>query len=127
VTVATAAPAIFFDSEAGIVTDLNFQLVGRAGAPARKGDYIIVYTTGMPMTGSGAVTGRLAEGIRNAGTATATVDGRPATVLANVASPGYLGLYQTYVMIPAETRSGTVPLVLKVGDAESNRVNIVVQ
>ncbi len=126
IQVAGAAPAIFFDSEAGIFSNLFFMLTGRPGAPAGKGQYIIVYSTGLPSEGE---TGRIPGPgyIPPTRTITATVDGRPAQVLASVSSPGNIGLYQTYVLIPADTRTGTVPLVLRAGDVESNRVNLVVQ
>jgi uncharacterized protein (TIGR03437 family) len=127
IQVNAAAPAIFFDGEGGIVTDLSFRLAGRAANPARKGQYIIVYSTGLAVEAPAGSTGRIPDSGNPTRPVTATIDGRAAEVLASVTSPGFLGLYQTYVLVPGETRSGTVPLILRSGEAESNRVNIVVQ
>ncbi|MBC7925843.1 MAG: hypothetical protein H7039_09320 [Bryobacteraceae bacterium] len=126
VEVAATAPAIYFDTQAGIFTNLSYMLTGRPGAAAEKGQYIIVFTTGLaPLapipTGQYFTTGA------NAAPVTATIDNRPATVFAAVTSPGFIGLYQVYVLVPAETASGTVPLQLRSGGAASNTVNLVVR
>jgi uncharacterized protein (TIGR03437 family) len=61
----------------------------------------------------------------------------PVTVILNGAelptlfaglTPGYFGLYQVNVMIPADTPPGlTVPLTLKVGSQQSNTVQDALQ
>ena len=57
----------------------------------------------------------------------ATIGGRDAEVVSSVASPGFAGLYQVAVRVPAGVAAGNAPLVLRSGQAVSNTVNIAVQ
>ena len=54
-----------------------------------------------------------------------TIGGQATKVAASIASPGFAGLYQTAVTVPSG--SGTQPVVLKIGNAASNSVNITVK
>ena len=62
----------------------------------------------------------------NTGAASVTIGGKDATVIYSLASPGFAGLYQTAVTVP-DGLTGSVPLVLKIGGASSNSVNVAVQ
>jgi len=125
IQVMAAAPAVFFDTQAGIFADANGLLTGRPGAAARKGQTIMVWSTGLPIVG--VDTARINTGPRDTGAVTATIDGRAARVMSSVTAPGFVGMYQTSVVVPADTRTGTVPLTLSAGGATSNTVNLVVQ
>jgi uncharacterized protein (TIGR03437 family) len=57
---------------------------------------------------------------------TAAIGGRTANVIYSAASPGFTGLYQVAMTVPAGV-SGTVSLQLQMGGAASNVVNIPVQ
>jgi uncharacterized protein (TIGR03437 family) len=51
---------------------------------------------------------------------TATIDGYPATVVFNGEAPGIIaGVMQVNLAIPAGASSGAVPVVVRIGDAES--------
>jgi uncharacterized protein (TIGR03437 family) len=95
--------------------------------PARPGEVIVIYATGM-----GAVTPPLPTGARSTGNPTVftpivNIDGIPGVVVFSGAAPGYTGLYQVNVQIPASTRSASdIPLVLTIGGKPSNSVTIAV-
>jgi uncharacterized protein (TIGR03437 family) len=128
VTVANAAPAIFFDSVGGvIVKNSDFGLV-RPGNPARAGDILVIYATGLgPVTGLS--TGQVVPFTPFFSTSpvTVTIGGQNAEVIYSLASPGFLGLYQTAVRMPSSVAAGNAVVVLRVGDAVSNSVNLAVQ
>ncbi|MBS1860005.1 MAG: CHRD domain-containing protein [Acidobacteria bacterium] len=127
ITVAAAAPAIFFYPVPAVLKNANYSLVTAAN-PARTGDVLLVFATGMGQTAPAAGTGLLVASDVVARTApvTATIGGRAATVVYSIASPGFTGLYQVAVTVPAGV-SGASPLELTMGAAVSNTVTIDVQ
>ncbi len=128
VMVAEAAPAIFFSPVAAVLKNADFSLVG-AGNPAKAGDVLLVYCTGLGDTTPGLTTGALVPATAQAatkGTVTVTVGGKDATVVYAIASPGFVGLYQVAVTVPAGV-SGDAAIVLTEGGAKSNPVTVPVQ
>ena len=126
VTVAPAAPAIFFDSVGGVVVrNSDFQLI-RPERPARAGDILVIYATGLGATTPAVATGTLASGPPFAMTApvTITVGGQSAPVIYSLAAPGFAGLYQIAFRMPSGVSGGNAPLVIRVNDVASNTVNI---
>ncbi len=103
-----------------------------ADTRAVKADDIIeVYGTGF-----GSVTPTVASGAaasssplsRTQRIVTATVGGIPASVIFSGLAPGVAGLYQINVTIPAGVTPGNaVPVILTVGNVQSNTVTIAVQ
>jgi uncharacterized protein (TIGR03437 family) len=131
VTIAAVAPAVFSqnnNSAGGIVTHQNFSLVG-PGNPARSGDILIIYATGLGSVTPGLATGALATFPPEADTApvTVTIGGQDAKVIYSIAAPGAVGLYQIAVTMPPGVASGTAPVVVKIGSASSTAVNVAVQ
>ena len=109
------------------------------GQPAKPGGYLQIYVTGLGKATpggdpNGAVlpTGSLAPASGNplyqtVATPTVTIGGQPAQVLFSGVGPGYNGLYQVDVQIPANTAPGTdVPLVVTASGA-SDSATIAVQ
>jgi uncharacterized protein (TIGR03437 family) len=101
---------LIFNAVTGVRADTN--------APAGAGDYLVMYALGL-----GAVTPAvaIAEGTPSApyeyavGPVTVTIGGVPATVLFAGLTPGYVGLYQVNVMMPAGVAPGSnVPVTLSV-------------
>jgi uncharacterized protein (TIGR03437 family) len=127
VTVASTAPAIFFSPVAAVLKNSDFSLVS-ASNPARSGDVILVYATGLGQTTPAITTGGLVPSgtVANTATVTATIGGMNAPVTYSIASAGFAGLYQVAVTVPAGV-SGNVPVVISQGTTRSNSVNIAVQ
>ena len=127
VTVAAAAPTIFFSPVAAVLKNADFSLVS-ASNPAKTGDVVLVYATGLGQTTPALTTGGLVPAATVARTTdvTATVGGQNATVVYSIAAPGFAGLYQVAVTIPSGV-TGSVPVVLTQGGTKSNSVNINVQ
>jgi uncharacterized protein (TIGR03437 family) len=129
VTVARSAPAIFFDSVGGIVlNNANYGLI-RPGNPARAGDVLLIYSTGLGQTTPASETGRIVPFPPQADTApvAVTLGGKSADVVYSIAAPGYVGLYQTAVRVPSGLTPGNAALTLRLGDATSNTVTLAVQ
>lgn len=130
VTIAAAAPAIYVDPVSGIgaiLKNSDFSVITPAN-PAAVGDIVLIYATGLGQTTPSLITGGFGSGAPFQMTAPVTVaiGGQNADVIYSIASPGFAGLYQTAVRIPAGV-SGTVPVVLSLGNAASNTVNITVR
>jgi uncharacterized protein (TIGR03437 family) len=127
VNVVPVAPAIFFFPVAAVLKNVNYSLVS-ASNPAHAGDVLLVYTTGLGLTSPPGRTGALSAGDTIAQTApvTATIGGKPASVVYSIASPGFAGLYQVAVTVPAGV-TGSVALQITAGTAASNSVTIAVQ
>lgn len=131
VPVAAVAPAIFFDAEGGLFTNSSFQLVGRAGAPARRGQFLTLFSTGLgalrPAAGGTPGTGAVPTSVYQPEPVTVLVDGRAVTAAGTYAVPGYLGLYQTTFALPSDGRSGRIPVQIRSGEATSNSVMLMVE
>ena len=127
VDVVAAAPEIFFYPVPAVLKNTNFSLVSAAN-PAKAADVLLVYATGLGQTSPALTTGGLVPAGVLAYTTpvTATIGGKPATVVYSIAAPGFAGLYQVAVTVPAGV-TGSVPLLLQQGASASNPVNINVQ
>jgi uncharacterized protein (TIGR03437 family) len=110
-----------------VVKNADFSLV-TAENPARAGDILVIYLTGMGQTTPATATGALASGdpFANTVTPTVTIGGQNAEVIYSLASPGYLGLNQIAVRTPA-VAAGNAAVVVRAGDRTSNSANIVVR
>jgi uncharacterized protein (TIGR03437 family) len=56
-----------------------------------------------------------------------TIGGIAAKVLFSGLAPGYVGLYQVNVTVPAAAAGNAVPVVISMGGAMSNTVTIAAQ
>jgi uncharacterized protein (TIGR03437 family) len=131
------APAMFVNPNTGepiVQRHPAFDLIN-AGNPARPGDVLILFLTGIgqlsgrPASGSLAPSGPLATALSNPAV---TVGGQPAAVYFAGLAPGYVGLGQINIQLPqfAATvpgpgqSTGTLPLVIRFGDRSSRSVNL---
>ncbi len=148
VNVATAAPALFAADSSGkgqaAAQNSDFS---RNGDPvidsqtkrARKGDYVVLYGTGagaqfvnasnnQPLTikdGEAATSNPLAA---TASLPTATIGGKPATVYFSGLAPGFVGLWQLNVQVPADAPTGAnVEVAISFGGKTANRMTIAVE
>jgi uncharacterized protein (TIGR03437 family) len=123
VAIRPSAPGIFFDSATGHGAILN---AGTALTtfvrPARPGGTIEVYCTGL-----GAVQEPQPDIRETIMHPEASIDGARADVLYSGLAPGYLGLYQVNIQLPADLTPGVRNLSLLVGGARSNAVRLAVQ
>jgi uncharacterized protein (TIGR03437 family) len=129
VTVAATAPAIFFSpTGAAVLKNADFSVVGAAN-PAKAGDVILVYCTGLGATSASLPTGTVVPSTTTANATvpvTVTISGKPATVTYAIASPGFAGLYQVALTVPAGV-TGNSPIVLTQGTVNSNAAPLPVQ
>src|SRR5258706_733329 len=137
VTVAAYAPGIFkAGATQGAViiagtSELAAPIRFAISRPAQSGEYSSIYCTGLglvynrPATGAAASLSTLS---RTFVEPTVTIAGIPAQVGFAGLAPGFVGLYQVNVQVPAGTPSGdSVPVSLSVSGAASNTVTMAVQ
>ncbi len=110
----------------GAITHASGALVN-ASNPARRGETVIVYASGL-----GAVTPEPVDGSPGSGTTVntvaVTIAGQAGSVLFAGLSPSYPGLYQINVTVPANlVGSGALPLAIRTVDAFHCQVDLQVQ
>jgi uncharacterized protein (TIGR03437 family) len=125
-SVASQIPAIFtLGSGTGQAAAINNKdgSINGAGHPAKVGDYIELYITGVGQTNPSG-----ADGTINAGTlpvpiasVTVTIGGQTANVNFAGGAPGTVaGVFQVNAQIPAGVTAGSaVPVVVRVGSSDS--------
>jgi len=131
-----SAPGIFTANSSGsgpgAILNANLSLNGPAApaVPANKGDIVVIYMTGEGQTNpagvSGKVTGNptIVNGVpftpQPLGRVAVTIDGQPANVVFYGEAPGIVsGVMQVNVQVPVNARSGDLPVVVTVGNANS--------
>jgi len=142
VPLAAFAPAIFSLNQQGtgqgVVTIANSRTIvapagsvpGAEARPAAKGEYLSIYCTGLGDVSNRPATGAAALDGSSTAKSPVTVSLGSVTVPAAYAglAPGFVGLFQVNVQVPAATPSGpAVPLVLSVAGVNSNSVTIAIQ
>lgn len=135
VNLGASTPAIFSMNQQGTgpgaITIATTGELANNARPARRGEYISIYCSGL-----GDVTNRPASGAparpeplsmtRN--TPTVTIGGITANVVFSGLAPGFVGLYQVNAQVPDTVTSGSaVPVVINIGGVASNTVTIAVQ
>jgi uncharacterized protein (TIGR03437 family) len=94
--------------------------------PARPGEVVVLYATGLGPVNPPLETGQRITGRRStASPITATIDGIPAVVEFAGIPPLFVGLYQINIRLPEGVRpSQEIPVVLTIGGKQSNLVTI---
>ncbi|HCC58930.1 MAG TPA: hypothetical protein DEQ47_17045 [Solibacterales bacterium] len=135
VPVAAAAPALFAYTDATLnasvaaALDENYTLIGSGNAVAR-GHMAQLYANALgpvsntPPSGFPAPTNPLAQTLE---TPVVTIGTRPAAVQFSGLAPGFAGLYQVNVTVPADIAPGVQPVVITIGGATSPAVNLPVK
>jgi uncharacterized protein (TIGR03437 family) len=122
-TVTTAAPGLFlFAGGQAIVQNQDFSLSG-PNNPAKTGSTIVVYLTGSGPVSPTVATGALSPSSPLAqvtSTATATIGPANAPVAFAGLTPGFVGLLQMNIVVPASLSSGDYPLVVTINGEASN-------
>ncbi|SRR5579883_345926 len=135
VPMAEYAPGLFaYARTAGVIDPIvvhasDYSLVTPAN-PAKAGENLVLYGTGVgtfdlpPATGAGASASPAAQ---TKVTPTVTVGGASAQVLFSGLAPGYVGLLQINITLPAQLPSGTLPMLIQYGTAAAPQVNLYVK
>lgn len=121
-----AAPEFFFFQQNANGTNPVAATDAVSGAPigptfaqAKPGEYVALYATGLGLTAPAFAAGTVVNGIAPVVfPVTVMLNGKAlaaSDVLYAGAAPGYIGLYQINIRIPAGTPAGNVPVALSVG------------
>lgn len=140
-TVSQTAPGVFTRTSDGqgqaVALNDDFSL-NESGRPAERGGFVIVYATGQGMElldaatqqrttpGSGAAAGNDNLFI-TADAPAVTIGGAPAVVDFSGLAPGFVGLWQLNVRVPADAPPGAaVPIIVTFGGRQSRATTIAV-
>lgn len=114
-----ANPVAATDAISGALIGAPGLLPGGVFTPAKPGEYVALYMTGLGQTDPPIAPGALAtSAAQTAWPASVTLDGRqlaPSDVLYSGAAPGFAGLYQVNIRVPADARNGSLPVSLTIG------------
>ncbi len=137
VVVATANPAVFTQSQSGkgagvivVVKADGAQFEASAAQPASAGDALVIYCSGLgpvdpPVADGDAAPLTLSHTVNPV---TVTIGGQPAQVLFAGLAPGFAGLYQVNIVVPASIPGGVnVPVVLTTAGFSSAPVTVAIQ
>ena len=128
VPVVDIQPGIFFDPATGLgAILLNSNGASTAVQPARVGDFLQIYATGLGPVSPAAVAGFPAPSTPLVRTATGlqvTIAGLPAPVVFAGLAPGFAGLYQVNVQVPEGVPPGRQNLVVSIKGLQSNTVQV---
>jgi uncharacterized protein (TIGR03437 family) len=133
--VSAAAPAIFTTnaegSGQGAILNLAYELVDASNPATAGSTYLQIYCMGLGAVSDAPADGGAAPSNPLASTSTeaqVTIGGVAATAIFTGLAPGYVGLYQVNVLVPAAVAAGNaVPVVVSIGGVSSNTVTIAVQ
>ena len=131
ITVATARPGIFTTTQdgkgQGVIMDTANRLVDAAN-PAKAGDVVVVYCTGLGATNPAVRSGEAAPPSPLAKVVmpvAVTIGGQPGMVQYAGLTPNFVGLYQVNVQVPSGVAPGSsVSLVISQDGVPSNTVTL---
>lgn len=120
ITVAPTAPGIFTVNQNGVgdgaILHADFTLVD-AAKPAKAGETVLIFCTGLGNTASPVATGAAGSGERVTAAVTVTIGDKAAGVDFAGLAPGFVGLYQINAVVPTVT--GSAKIVITAGAATS--------
>lgn len=131
VSIFETQPAIYTSNgtQAVVVHNAGFRLVNSSD-PLERGEYAFFYATGLgrvsnePQTGAAAAASPLS---RTSGNVRVTLAGQPCDIQFAGLAPGFVGVYQVNFQVPSSTPSGSHPLDVSVGTAQSPTVMVSVR
>jgi uncharacterized protein (TIGR03437 family) len=126
----TYQPAFFLiPGNQPVATHLDFTLAAKNGTypglttvPAKPGETIILWGTGFGPTSPAAPTGMVVPSTQTYSTATLpmiNISTPPAQVYGAALAPGFAGLYQIAVQVPASIANGDWPVLATIGGVKS--------
>jgi uncharacterized protein (TIGR03437 family) len=129
VNVAYVSPGIFIVNQAtnqGAILHADYSLVG-SGNPARTGDSLQIYATGLGPLLVPVVSGAPSPVANTSVLPTVSIGPASATVTYSGLAPGFAGLYQVNVVVPGGLTTGNLPVVITTGGVSSNVAYLAVQ
>ncbi len=123
-TISNSSPGIFV-----AVKNSDFSVITES-TPVAPGDAIAIYASGLGAGDPAVATGVLPTGDPlsfTTATPIVTIGGMSAEVSASVMAPGFAGVQQINVIVPAGVASGSQELQFSLDGVESNPVNLFVQ
>jgi len=124
---ANAAQLFTSDGKSALGIHANGTLLGKS-APARPGETIVIYATGLGPTNPALIPGQVPTNVASLATLPqVTIGGAAATVGAAAVVPGTAGLYQMSVQLPSDAPNGDLPVIVRVGTTSSVGALITVQ
>lgn len=130
-----AAPGLFSQdgrgTGPGAIRNATRGALVTAASPARAGEALEIYATGLGAVSEEAPAGRpapLDRLVTTRANPTVTIGGVRAEVLFSGLAPGFAGLYQVNVLVPSGVAPGPdVPVTLSIAGQSSNTVTIALQ
>ena len=128
IAIAAVSPAIFTLNQQGtgpgaILHAEDFQLVSES-APARPGEFLLIFCTGLgpvqPEVQSGAVAPNIPPLAETLSTPLVNIAGMAADVTFSGLAPGFVGLYQMNVQVPPGVPSGTQSVEIIINNVPGN-------
>ena len=98
----------------------NGTIAGLTTVPAKPGDVLILWGTGFGVTTPPTLPGVVTPSDKTYSTSTpvtVTINNVPATVYGAALAPGFAGLYQVAIQVPASLANGDWPIVATIGSA----------
>ena len=131
VPLAATAPGVYSldqsGSGSGAILHADFSLVNDA-SPATAGETVLIYLTGMGTTNptvADGTAGSVSTLYNAVAQPTIYVGGKPGTAIFNGLAPGFPGLYQINVTLPASLPgTGRLPLAIGTANAYHDQVDI---
>jgi len=125
VTVSPYTPAFFTLGTQAIATRQDYSYAVKNGTipglttiPAKPGDVLILWGTGFGVTTPPTLPGVVTPSDKTYSTSTpvtVTINNIPATVYGAALAPGFAGLYQVAIQVPASLGNGDWPIVATIG------------
>ncbi len=139
VNIAPLSPGLFSTNQSGhgqgaiLIANTNTlaapkgSIPGRDTRPAKPGEFITIFCTGLGQVTPLLPTGLPATNNTTVNAPSVIIDGAAAAVQFSGMAPGFVGLYQVNVQVPAGARSANdLPVVLTISGMQSNIVTIAV-
>jgi uncharacterized protein (TIGR03437 family) len=125
-TVAAAAPGIFLQSGAQghiYVANASGQTLANSANPAKAGDTLVIYCTGLGRTDPPVPSGQATPFalFSSVEKVTASIGGVAADVLFSGLTPGFVGLYQVNATVKAGTPTGNAVALILTAAGQSSK------
>jgi uncharacterized protein (TIGR03437 family) len=122
ITLSPTSPAVFTTNQSGqgdgAILQTDFSAVD-ANHPARAGDTVLIYCSGLGATNPLVPNGAAGNGERVVATIGVTIGGRDALVNFAGAAPGFAGLYQINAVVPSGISGASAEVIVSAGNGRS--------